>query len=95
MSSGPSPASGDAAGAVSSDQAAVPAAALPSQKMAIFANVNSRSLSMASISSEGSTESHVVEQEDIIALTQVLISVDRPKMTKQLHTSFYLSGKNY
>ena len=45
---------------------------LPSnnQKMAIFANVNSRSLSLASISSEGSTESHVVEQEDIIALTQ-------------------------
>ncbi len=40
------------------------------QKIAMFANVNSRSLSLASISSEGSTESHAVEQEDIIALTQ-------------------------
>ena len=39
-------------------------------KMAIFANVNSRSISLTSISSEGSTESHAVEQEDIIALTQ-------------------------
>ena len=34
-------------------------------------NANSRSLSLASVSSDGSTESsHVVEQEDIIALTQ-------------------------
>jgi len=34
-------------------------------------NTNSRSLSLASVSSDGSTESsHVVEQEDIIALTQ-------------------------
>jgi len=33
-------------------------------------NVNSRSLSMASISSDGSSESHLVEHEDIIALTQ-------------------------
>ena len=34
-------------------------------------SANSRSLSTASVSSEGSTESsHVVEQEDIIALTQ-------------------------
>jgi len=42
----------------------------PNPRMALFANVNSRSLSLASISSEGSTESHAVEQEDIIALTQ-------------------------
>lgn len=42
----------------------------PNQRMAIFANVNSRSISLTSISSEGSTESHAVEQEDIIALTQ-------------------------
>jgi hypothetical protein len=41
-----------------------------SGRMAVFANVNSRSLSLASISSEGSCESHTVEQEDIIALTQ-------------------------
>lgn len=33
-------------------------------------NVNSRSLSLASVSSDGSAESHLVEQEDIIALTQ-------------------------
>ena len=34
-------------------------------------NTGSRSLSLASVSSDGSTESsHVVEQEDIIALTQ-------------------------
>ena len=34
-------------------------------------NANSRSLSLASVSSDGSAESHLVEQEDIIALTQV------------------------
>ena len=52
--------------------AAAPPAAAPPQggRMAVFANVNSRSLSLASISSEGSCESHTVEQEDIIALTQ-------------------------
>ena len=33
-------------------------------------NANSRSLSLASVSSDGSAESHLVEQEDIIALTQ-------------------------
>ena len=49
---------------------AAAAAAAISSRMALFANVNSRSLSLASISSEGSTESHAVEQEDIIALTQ-------------------------
>jgi hypothetical protein len=49
--------------------AAAPAAT-QSGRMAVFANVNSRSLSLASISSEGSCESHTVEQEDIIALTQ-------------------------
>ena len=49
---------------------AAPAAAAATQKMAIFANVNSRSISSTSISSEGSNESHAVEQEDIIALTQ-------------------------
>ena len=47
-----------------------PPAPSSNQKMAIFANVNSRSISLTSISSEGSTESHAVEQEDIIALTQ-------------------------
>lgn len=36
----------------------------------MICNVNSRSLSMASISSDGSSESHLVEHEDIIALTQ-------------------------
>ena len=33
-----------------------------------------RSLSLASISSEGSTESHVVEQEDIITLSTAVRS---------------------
>ncbi len=79
MASGQSPVGetpADQAAAASVSAASTGAAAanstatVPNQRMAIFANVNSRSLSLASISSEGSTESHVVEQEDIIALTQ-------------------------
>ncbi len=76
MASGQSPVgetpADQAAASVSaaSTGAATSTATVPNQRMAIFANVNSRSLSLASISSEGSTESHVVEQEDIIALTQ-------------------------
>jgi hypothetical protein len=53
-----------------SEEPLVNTLSLSDQKIAMFANVNSRSLSLASISSEGSTESHAVEQEDIIALTQ-------------------------
>jgi len=43
---------------------------MPKVPLPMISNVNSRSLSMASISSDGSSESHLVEHEDIIALTQ-------------------------
>lgn len=52
---------------------AAPSVVAPSQQGALgprIVNANSRSLSLASVSSDGSAESHLVEQEDIIALTQ-------------------------
>lgn len=61
-------------------------------------NANSRSLSMASVSSDGSTESsHVVEQEDIIALTQDVRSfkeaLNKLRKTFQPESDSYLTLK--
>ena len=58
-------------------------------------NANSRSLSMASVSSDGSTESsHVVEQEDIIALTQDVRSfkVELNKLRKTFQPTRYIDS---
>ena len=48
----------------------LPSLATSSKSISMLPNVHTRSLSMASISSDGSSESHLVEHEDIIDLTQ-------------------------
>lgn len=49
--------------------APTPAPEPAASRTASNASAGARSLSMNSVSSEGSAESHVVEQEDIIVLT--------------------------
>ena len=60
-----SAAGGGATGPIRSASSAAAAAAASSG-----ASAASRSVSLASVSSDGSGESHLVEQEDIVALTQ-------------------------
>ena len=43
----------------------------PTTTTTMIANINSPSVSLASVSSDGSAESHVVEPEEMVALTGV------------------------
>ena len=53
---------------------ATPAPGLNSSTQTLAVTATPRSLSLASISSEGSTESHLVEQEDIVTLSTAVRS---------------------